>query len=181
MVLGKNSLIFGGLGAAGFLLAAALIVSGVPFKNTRAKSVQPWNIDAITATYVGTRLKEVDKAHATLFFSYDLENNTDMDYHLADVPGGFLMARLKTDGSLSQEEALRLSYPAFLPAKQRVRIAVEDLHPFAWPREIDPGLDDKLKSFVRERLQNIVGFVLFDAVDHCQVELPNGWATVSEN
>jgi hypothetical protein len=123
-------------------------------------------------------VKEIDKAHATLFFSYDLENNTDIDHRLADIPDVFIVAR-GTDGSLSQEEALRLSYPTFLPAKQRVRIVIEDARSFAWPRESDPGSDDKLKNFVGERLRNIAGFVLFDEVDHIQIELPSGWATVA--
>jgi putative methionine-R-sulfoxide reductase with GAF domain len=143
-----------------------------------AKSVRPSESEAITATYVGIKVKEIDKAHATLFFSYDLENNTDIDYRLADIPDVFIVAR-GTDGSLRQEEALPLSYPTFLPAKQRVRIAIEDERSFAWPRESDPGSDDKLKNFVRERLQNIAGFVLFDEVDHIQIELPSGWATVA--
>jgi putative methionine-R-sulfoxide reductase with GAF domain len=143
-----------------------------------AKSVRPSESEAITATYVGIKVKEIDKAHATLFFSYDLENNTDIDYHLADIPGVFIVAR-GTDGSLNQVEALRVSYPTFVPAKQRVRIAIEDARSFAWPRESDPGSDDKLKNFVRERLENIAGFVLFDEVDHFQVELPSGWATIA--
>jgi hypothetical protein len=148
-----------------------------PSENEVTKSVQSSENDAITATYVGTQLKEIDKAHATLFFSYDLENNTDIDYRLADVPGVLIAAR-RTDGNLRQE-VLRLSYPTFLPAKQRVRIAIEDERPFAWPRESGPSSDDKLKNFVRERLENIAGFVLFDEVDHFQVELPSGWATIA--
>jgi hypothetical protein len=156
-----------------------------PSETGATKSVQPSESQAITATYVGTEiatyvgteLKEIDEAHATVFFSYDLENNTDIDYRLANGPGVFIAAR-RTDGSLSQEEVLRLSYPTFLPAKQRVRIAIEDAISFAWPRESGPGSDDKLKNFVRERLETITGFVLFDEADHFQVELPSGWATV---
>jgi hypothetical protein len=143
-----------------------------------AKSVRPSESEAITAAYVGIRVKEIDKAHATLFFSYDLENNTDIDYRLADIPGVFIVAR-GMDGSLSQVEAFRLSYPTFLPAKQRVRIAIEAARSFAWPRESDPGSDDKLKNSVKERLENIAGFVLFDEADHFQIELPSGWATVA--
>ena len=143
-----------------------------------AKAVRPSESEAITATYVGIEVDEIDQAHATLFFSYDLENNTDIDYRLANIPDVYIVAR-GTDGSLSPEEALRLSYPTFLPAKQRVRIAIEDARSFAWLPESDPGSDDKLKNFVRERLRNIAGFVLFDQVDHIQIELPSGWATVA--
>jgi hypothetical protein len=181
MVPQKSSLIFGGLGVAGFLLSGLLLLSGLRFKNTPAKLVQPENINAMTATYVGTRLQEIDKAHATLSFSYNLENHTDVAYRLADVPDIFIMARLKVDGSLSQEKALRLSYPVIVPPRQRVRIAIEDECLFAWPHAMDSGLDDKLKDFVKERLENIAGFVLFDEIAHWQVELPSGWATVTKN
>jgi len=181
MVLGKSSLIFGCIGIAGFLLLAFLLLSELPFKNTTAKSVDLENSSAITASYVGIRLKQIDKAHATLFFSYDLENNTGIDYRLADVPDVFIMARLKMDGSLSQEQALRLSYPVVVPARQRVRIAIEEEYPFAWPPASDPGSDDRLRNFVKERLENIAGFVLFDEIDHCQVELPGGWVTIAKN
>jgi hypothetical protein len=181
MVLQKSWLILGGLGFAGFLLLALLLLSGLPFKNTPAKSAQSENSDAITATYVATRLQQIDKAHATLFFSYDLENNTDTDYRLADGPDIFIMARLKMDGSLSQEEDVRLTYPVVVPARQRVRITIAEEYPFTWPPAMDSSLDDRLKNFVKHRLENIAGFVLFDEIDHFQVELPNGWATVAKN
>src|SRR2546430_12863039 len=44
-------------------------------------------------------------------FSYELENNTDSDYHLAEGPGLVILSKLKTDGSFSQEEPIRLAYP----------------------------------------------------------------------
>lgn len=181
MVFGKKSLIFGCLGIIGLLLLAFLLLSELSFKNTTAETAAPENSKAITATYVGTRLTQVDKTHATLLFSYDLENNTGMDYHLADVPDVFVMARFKKDGSLTQERTLGLSYPVALPARQRVRMAIEEQYPFAWPAALDPGLDDKLKSFVKGRLENIGGFVLFDETDHLQVELPSGWAMLAKN
>jgi hypothetical protein len=181
MVLQKSSLIFGGLGVAGFLLLVFLLLSQLPFRNTTEKSVDPANSTALAATYVGTRLQQIDRAHATLFFSYDLENKTAMDYHLVDGPDVFVMARLKRDGSLSQEEALKLSHPVVALAGQRIRITIEEQYPFAWPSAFDPGLDDKLKNFVRQKLGNLAGLVLFDEVDDWQVELPGGWFSMAKN
>jgi len=40
---------------------------------------------------------------------------------------------LKSGGSLSQQEPLRLSYPFFLPAKQHARLAIEMTQAFTWP------------------------------------------------
>ena len=85
------------------------------------------------------------------------------------------MARLKKDGSLSQEEALKLR-SVVAPAKQRVRITIEEDYPFVWPFANDPGIDDKLKSFVKQKLGKLAGFALFDETDNWQVELPSGWA-----
>ena len=180
MALGKSSLILGCLGIAGILLPAFLFLGAWSFKAPEAKPGQPENSGAITAEYAGTRLKQIDKNHAALFFAYDLENNTVTDYHLADSPDILVMARLRADRSLSQTEALNLSYPIVVPAKQTVRVEIQEQYTFAWPPAFDPALDDKLKNFVRERLQNIAGFVLFDEIDHWQVELPSGWAAVAK-
>lgn len=85
------------------------------------------------------------------------------------------MRQLKSNGSLSQEGTLRLGYAAFLPARRRVRIAIEDRRSFDWPGEKDPMLEEKLKDFVKQRLENTDKFVLFDETDHCQVDLPRAW------
>jgi hypothetical protein len=181
MARAKTSLIFGCLGIAGILLLAFLFLVGFSLKNTQATPVEPEKRNPIAATYAGTRLKQIDKTHATLFFAYDLENNTLTDYHLADSPDILVMARLKADGALSQTEALNLSYPVVVTAKQRVQIEIQEQYSFAWPSALDPALDDKLKNLVREKLQNIAGFVLFDELDHWQVELPAGWTAIAKN
>ncbi len=181
MAIRKTSLILSFLGIAGIVVLAFLFLGDLSFRTPQAKPVEPKNGGAITATYVGTRLKQIDKNHATLSFAYDLENNTVTDYRLADSPDILVMARLNVDRSLSQTEALNLSYPVVVPAKQTVRVEVQEQYTFAWPSAFDPGLDDKLKNLVRERLQNIAGFVLFDEMDHWQVELPGGWAAIAKN
>jgi hypothetical protein len=139
------------------------------------KPENSWKTDAITATYVGVQLKQMDNGHAALVVSYDLQNSTNSDFRLADTPAMVIMTRLKSDGSLSQEESLRLSYPVFLPARQRVRVAIEGSHPFEWPAQRDPKLEEKLREFVTQRLRNIQDIVLFDQADRFQVELPAGW------
>jgi len=174
MVLGKKALVIGASAGAGFSLVLLLILGG-RFKSPPAKLPGSWNQDAIQATYVSSQLRQIDKALAGLFLSYDLENNTDRDYRLADAPGVVIVSRLKSDHSLSQEELIRLSYPAFLPASQRVRIAIEISYPFVWPAPGDPALENKLKDFVKQRLAKVEEFVLFDETDRCQVELPSAW------
>jgi hypothetical protein len=181
MALGKSSRILGCLAIVGTFLLAFLFLGDLSRKTPQAKPGDPENSSAITATYAGTRLKQIDRTHATLSFAYDLANNTATDYQLADSPEILVMARLKADGALSQTEALNLSYSVIVPANQTVRVEVQEQYTFAWPPASDPGLDDKLKNFVRERLQNIAGLVLFDEMDHWQVELPSGWAAIAKN
>ncbi len=136
---------------------------------------QPWKSSGLSATYVGTELHEVSNSTASLFLYYELQNNTDFDYHLSNTPGFPVMSKLASDGSLSSQDDVRLSYPTFLPARQKARIALEVRHPFAWPADNDPQTQDKLRDFVNQRLVPVDEFVLFDQADHIQIEFPRGW------
>jgi hypothetical protein len=86
-----------------------------------------------------------------------------------------ILSKLKSDGSYSQEQPVRLAYPVFLPARQHARLAVEITEAFNWPAEQDAGYLEKMRSFVKQRLDNVGEFVLFDQDNHWQLELPSGW------
>lgn len=157
------------------VLLLAILTLGAPiFKKQPQEARTGWNRDGIKASYVAAQLREVDKAHASLILSYDLSNQTDSDYRLSDGAGVVIMSRLKGDGSLSQEESIRLSYPVFLPARQRARLAIEISRAFTWPRE-DSHYEEKLKEFIKQRLGDVRGFVLFDQASHTQIDLPAAW------
>jgi len=160
------------LGCLFTLLAASL---GWDFYGSDLRRAVDWNSTAITATYVGAQLRETQPDQAALFLAYELKNNTNADYHLADSPGFVLMSRLQQDGSLSSQEQMRLSYPALVPAGQSARIAIEIRHPFDWPADNDPQLQQKLKAFVNQRVAGVQEFVLFDQPDRVRVALPGGW------
>jgi len=165
---------------AGALLLLAILTLGAPiFKKLPKETRTGWNREGIKAAYVATQLREVDNAHSSLILSYDLRNLTDLDYRLSDGTGVVIMSRLKGDGSLSQEESIHLSYPVFLPAKQRARLAIEIPRAFAWPRE-DSRYEEKLKEFVKQRLGDVRGFVLFDEASHCQIDLPAAWPELKD-
>jgi len=172
----KRSIIVAvGSAGAAVLLAVILVFAGMASRTPKGGAPKSWNPHTVRSTYVASQLRQMGKAHAALFLAYDLENGTDLDYRLDETSGVIIMARLESDGSLSQEEPLRLSYPVFLPAHQRVRVAIQVLQPFAWPAPADPRLDDKLKDFVKQRLANTQGFILFNEAGRLQVELPNAW------
>jgi hypothetical protein len=158
----------------GFLLA--LLVTGlILYFRPGARAPQPWNSSAITARYVGTQLREVDSGNAALYMAYEVQNHTDSDFRLADGPTALVMSRLRADGSLSSQQQVRLSYPTFLPARQRARVALEIPSPFGWPSDGDPAYQDKLRDFVNQRLGEVEGFVLFDQADRFEIEFRSGW------
>ncbi len=168
--------------SAGVVLLLAILTLGRPlFKNPpeETHTRTGWNREGIKARYVAAQLREADKAHSSLILSYDLSNQTDLDYRLSDGTGVVIMSRLKGDGSLSQEESIHLSYPVFLPARQRARLAIEISRAFPWPRE-DSRYEEKLKEFVKQRLGDIRGFVLFDEASHNQIDLPAVWPELQD-
>ena len=157
------------------LIFAAVGGFSYSWYSLRVGQPRSWNADAIKAAYVSTQLREIDPTQARLVVSYELTNYADLDCRLADGPSLVVMSRLRSDHSLSSQEDIRLSYPTFLPTRQRARVALELRYPFAWPDDTDPGMEGKLKEFVNQRLAEIEGFVLFDQVDRYQIEFPNGW------
>jgi hypothetical protein len=158
----------------GFSLA--LVVTAVILNvHPGGRSPKPWNSKAITATYVGAQLRELDSGSAALYLAYEVQNHTDSDYQLADGSGALVMGRLRADGSLSSQQHARLSYPTFLPARQRARVALEIPSPFGWPADGDPAYRDKLRDFVNQKLVDVQAFVLFDQADRFDIEFPSGW------
>jgi hypothetical protein len=180
MVSKKNFFIIFSLAGAVLVLFIVFMTGATAFKARSGEPFMSWNREAIKATYLASQLKETDKGHSTLTLSYDLENNTDSDYRLDGGRDVVIQSRLKSDGSLSQQEPLRLSYPVFLPAKQHARLAIEMTQPFAWPAEEDPAYVAKLREFVKQRLANIGEFVLFDQSSRAEIKLPGAWQQLQE-
>jgi len=175
----RNFFIIFSLAGAGLVLLIIFMTDTTAFKG-RGESSKSWNQEAIKATYVASQLKELDKTHSILTLSYDLENDTESDYRLNAGPDVVIQSRLKSGGSLSQQEPLRLSYPVFLPARQHARLAIEMTQPFAWPVEEDPAYVGKLREFVKQRLANIGEFVLFDRAGRAEIKLPGAWQQLQE-
>lgn len=164
------------LGLAIFILLLAMAAGTWYARNhTLRDDSGPWNARAIEARYVGAQLREVDAQHASLVLTYELQNDTDFDFHLANAPGFVLMARLRPDHSLSAQQNVHLAYATFLPARQQARVALEIGRPFYWPDENDPLLQDKLRDFVHQELGEVEGYVLFDQTNRCEIEFPSGW------
>lgn len=171
----KEWLTVAGSAGVGLALLAVLILTGPIFRRPPRNAGKTWNQEGIRAAYVAAQLHEIDKTHSSLILSYDLNNLTELDYRLAEGSGEVIISRLKTDGSLSQEEPVRLSYPVFLPAGQRARMAIEISGALAWPSQDDSRYDQKLREFVKQKLAGVRGFVVFDEASHSQINLPAVW------
>src|SRR5260370_5768094 len=141
----RNFCVITSWACAGLVLLIILLTAGTVFKGRGSESSKLWNGEAIKATYVASQLKETDKAHSTLTLSYDLVNNTDSDYRLDSGPEVLILSKLKADGSLSQQEPIRLSYPLFLPANQHARLALKITEPLVLPAEQDAAYVDNLR------------------------------------
>jgi hypothetical protein len=174
----KQWLVIAGSAGIVFLLTIWAF-AGTSLKRQPKEAAKTWNSDGIKAVYMAAQLRQVDKTHAKLILSYDLQNLSDVDYRLTEGSGVVIMSRLKSDGSLSQEQPVRLSYPVFLPSNQRAHMAIEITRDFSWPRD-DSHHDEKLKEFVRQALAGVRGFVLFDENSHCQIDLPPAWPNLQE-
>jgi hypothetical protein len=154
---------------------ALVLTAAILYARRSGSTPKPWNSSSITATYVGTQLRELDSGNANVYLAYEVQNHTDSDYQLADGPRALVMSRLRTDGSLSSQEQVRLSYPTFLPARQRARIALEIPSAFNWPADNDPAFQDRLRDLLNQKLAEVQAFVLFDQADRFEIEFPSGW------
>jgi len=157
-------------------------VPRAPRQETVAYKPQPspWNFNAIQSTFAGAQVQEADPTHATVLFFFDLDNNTDTDYHFAKGAGTVVMTRLKSNGSLSSEQPIELNNSVFLPARNRTRIAVQVTRSFNWPSglpegQIGPVNQLKFRQLVADQVANLSGFAMFDTATHFQIELPGGW------
>jgi hypothetical protein len=163
----------------GIIFAMVSVAAAWSINESVQRRAAPWNSDAISATYMGAQLRETSADSAALFLAYDLQNNTNQDYRLADGPGYIVMSRVKPDGSLSSQEPVQVSYATFLPAHQRARLALEIQRPFHWPADNDPLLSKELTDFVTQKLSDVDGFVLFDQADRCEIDLPGNWQSLA--
>jgi N-acetylmuramoyl-L-alanine amidase len=165
----RNRLLFLSTGFAFLAFSGTWYISG--------RHIVAWNEKAITATYVGAQFREISSKSGTLFLAYSVQNHTDLDYRLANGPSVVLMSRLKPSGALSSQQEIRLSYPTFLPARQKARIALEITYILGRPAENDPFSQDRHNKLgeLFERLTSVQSFVLFDQDNRLQIEFPDAW------
>jgi hypothetical protein len=158
--------------AIALLLVFMLILGRLASTRSSATPAGSWNSSAIEATSAGIRVREIDPTHAEVSFLYDLDNKTDTDYRLVKGSDVVIMDRLEPGGTLRSDDRAGLDSTAFVPARNRTRIALEIAHSFNWPRQRDGAADREFNQLVRGDLGGLRGFVIFDRTARYQIELP---------
>jgi hypothetical protein len=169
-----------GISALAFLVVLVVVMGRSQRAEISAKPANPWNSQAVQSTYAGVRVREIDPSNAAVVFLYDLDNKTDTDYQLAKGPGVVVMSRLKFSGSFSSERPVALSAPAFVPANNRTRIALEITEPFSWPTQMDASSQNRFRHLVAREVAGLDGFAVFDKTHRYQIDLPNSWPNLEE-
>ena len=75
---------------------------------------------------------------------------------------------------------MQIDNSVFVPAGNRARIALKLSYSFNWPTQMFPGqvgplTQEKFRTFVAGKVDNLQGFILFDEAARYQIELPGGW------
>jgi hypothetical protein len=167
-----------GLAACAFLLLLTFLVARFAPHTASAKRTLPWNSQAIEGTPAGIRVQEIDPTHAAVIFFYDLANKTDNDYHLAKGPNIVVMSRLKPGGTLSADEPITLDSAAFVPARNRTRIALKVSHLFNWPGQSGAYAERQFNQLVTGDTNGVAGFVLFDQTNRYEIDFPAAWPEI---
>jgi hypothetical protein len=155
-----------------FLLLVIVVSARLAHAPSPPAPASPWNSDAIESTLSGVRVKEIDPTHAAVMLFYDLDNRTDTDYRLANGPDVVIMSRIPSDGSLVSDQQVSLDAAAFVPARNRTRVAVEMSRPFDWPRQNDAVAESQIRQLVAAQISGVEGFVVFDRAARYEIELP---------
>jgi hypothetical protein len=129
---------------AGFAVLLVLIGLAVYWHHTRPK---PWNTKALKATFDGIG---VEDGTQYLIFYYVIENTTPSDYRIEDKSKIVLTGRLAEQKALSQDSHyVTTAYPLYIPAGQRVRVAINI--PFPFRDECADALKSPISSDTSQR------------------------------
>jgi len=179
----KRLVVISAASGAGFAVVLAVIVGGSLWYKSRPNAPKPWNTGALKATFVGI-WTEGEKR--TISFSYVLENRTDVDYEVQSGESIVLGFHLLQENGLSlvhDENVLRVNWPLFVPAKQRVLFNIYSGFSFVGQEEprADATADEErnyrkaVGDFFTRKDGNWNGFVILDKINRYQIDFPKGW------
>jgi hypothetical protein len=172
---------FGGVGIA---VALAISAGVVVWYSNLPQRPKPWNPSALQAQWstmeITTGGSENTEGYSVDFY-YNVRNNTDKNYPFT---GSTLtvMAVLTDGNALSrrfgeyQLGVATVDGPSFIPPSGTARI---DVHvSYQYPdglTDADKKDAGKLIPSFNHRLKELNGFVVFDALNHYRIDLPESW------
>jgi len=174
--------------SAAFGAAFAIVLAAISFVvyiwQTRPKADPAWNTSALHATFSDIDVWEDvvdDKGHpiergdgalrpGDIEFTYVVENRSGRDYA---TDGSSIVAMVRRPNGLAASEGdVRVKYPIFIPAGQRVAMKVSI--PYASALGPIDGTTN-LRERVQKQLPKLAGFVLFDRATRYQIDCPKAW------
>jgi hypothetical protein len=163
------------LGGAGFAAMLSLIIGVIAWYSSRPQPPQSWNVSAIVAKEPPGFAASTDGKRIEL--RYVLENTTETDYDISFEYYFKTMMRGKK-GTLSQpfsSQQASLALPIFIPSKQKgvVKLSISLAGiPSRKPNQSEDEYHEVLRAYLQDYFKSLDDFVLFDVVNHFQINLP---------
>jgi|ERR1700752_1305264 len=173
--------VFGGLTFA----VTLVIIGGLGiWYSRREKPQQPWNSNALKATFDTMEFtlgSSKDPNSYPVYFYYNVQNNTNKNYDFN--PATFTLMAVLTDGNVLSKDfghyqsgAPVLDGPAFIPPGGTARIDLKVS--YFYPDEFTQADKSDAKQIIPHlgrRVKELNGFVAFDNQNHYRIDLSKGW------
>ena len=165
---------------AGFAFMCGLLLAGLYWYNSRPTRPKPWITNVIVAK--GSPGFDVSNDGKNIEFGYTLENQGSNDYHIDSSSDVQIFLRGK-DGTLSSplpDPTKHLRVPLFIPPRQkaltRLSLDLSEI-PTRVALESDSAFHERIRAYLEKHAGGVGGFVIFDATNHYEIELPKWLAS----
>jgi hypothetical protein len=172
----KKTLLVAFAAGVGFAVAIAALAGGTYWYLSRPKPPKPWNTTAIVAS--GTPSFEVIENGEKVRLTFSLENNTPYDYRVTSGEDIKLLRSFSRDNTLSQPvapETASITFPIFIPAKQKAEVAVA-INFIEIPKQKTTETADQyhetLRAYVLNQMRGDASIFIFDETNRYQISLP---------
>jgi len=168
---------------AAFAATLCVILGGFVWYSNRPQPPRIWNTTAVVAGKPPAF--DVTEDGETVKLWYSVENTTDTDYDI-DSDQRVKVTLKGKNGFLSppfsSEEFRMLQLPIFIPAKQKALVFVKfpaSHAPQRVPSDSDAQYHERILAYCAEYFKNMQEIVLFDDLNHYQINLPR-WRCVAK-
>jgi hypothetical protein len=174
--------LFGGIGLA---IGAAAIIGAVIWYSDRPNPPPSWNSTALKAKFNTMEFTGASSSSPnayTVAFEYNVQNTTKATYEVntsALTPMAILTEGKALSRTFSEYQSgdVVIDSPQFIPpgATGRMTVRVSYFYPQGFTTA-DKDNFEKSVGPLDQRLKELGSIVLFDGLNHYQIDLPSGWA-----